>query len=139
SATRPSSTCCAAWGRSPGPIGPAGSAQLAVLAAAAVVAAAGLLIALAGFLAGAAQAHARHRLAPRLGDRRGAFLAARAAGTLRQLAARALDPVLHGRVDLILHRAVARPARGHRILRSFRKSGTRSVLPHRVFRSRRAS
>src|SRR5690606_31490046 len=92
---------------------PARSAQLAVLAAAAVVAAERGLLAVRRFLAGDAQAHARHGLAARLRNRCVALLAMRTAGTLRQPAARPLDPVLDGGVDLFLHRAVAGPTGGH--------------------------
>src|SRR5690606_28908500 len=89
------------------------SAQLAVLAAAAVVAAAGTLAGVALFLAGQAQAHARQRLPPGLGDGLPAFLAITTAGTGRQLAARPLDGVLHRCVDLVLDGAVAGPTGGH--------------------------
>src|SRR5690606_16751696 len=128
--TPPSWTCCAARGSD--------SAQLAVLAAAPVVAAVGLLLlALFGLLAADAQAHARHRLATGLGDRRVAFLAALPAGPLRQLAAGALDRVLHRCLDLFVPRAVACPARCHRVLRQIPADA--AVLPHPAFRSRPAS
>src|SRR5690606_4061507 len=95
------------------PPGHPASAQLAVLAAAAVVAGRRRFLAVQRFLARHAQAHAGHGLAPRLGDRRVAFLAVRQARTLRQAAARALDRVLDGRVDLVLHCGVARPSGCH--------------------------
>src|SRR5690349_11732221 len=94
-------------------------AQLAVLAAAAVVAADRALLLVLRILAGHAQAHAGHRLAACLGDRRLALLAVAQARPLRQLAARALDRVLHGRVDLVLYGAVAGPTDGHGGLREF--------------------
>src|SRR5687768_10041007 len=89
------------------------SAQLAVLAAAAVVAGGAGLFAIERLLAGDTQAHAWHRLAPRLGNGRAALLAMRQPRPPRQLAAGALDRILHGRVDLVLHRVVACPARCH--------------------------
>src|SRR6185312_14754511 len=89
-------------------------AQLAVLAAAAVVARERLLVAVVRFLAIDAQPHAGHGLAPRLGDLRVALLAMREASPARQLAARALDGVVDRRVDLVLNGAVAGPACGHR-------------------------
>src|SRR3546814_9489437 len=87
--------------------------QLAVLAAAAVVTRARGVFLVLRFLARHAQAHAGHGLAPRLGDRRVAFFAVTESGTLRQAAARALDRVLDGRVDLVLHSGVACPSFRH--------------------------
>src|SRR5690606_33499223 len=121
------------------PVATAGAAQLAVLAAASVVAAVGTLLALLRFLAADAQAHPRHGLAPRRWNRSVALLAARAARALRQLAARALDRILHGGVDLVLHRAIACPSGCHCILRLFHYARHAACLPHRMFRSRRAS
>jgi hypothetical protein len=57
-------------------------------------------VVVARLLAGHAQAHARHRLAPRLGNGRIAFFAVRQPRTVGRLAARALDRIFHGRVDL---------------------------------------
>src|SRR5690606_17389205 len=114
------------------------SAQLAVLAAAPVVAAVFLFVALFGFLAGDAQPYPGHGLPARLRNRRIALLATQARRPLRQLAARTLDAVLHGRVDLVLHRAVTRPARGHHVLHRPHNADT-ACLPHPAFRSRRAS
>src|SRR3546814_377212 len=75
-----------------------GSAQLAVLAATAVVAAGrGFVLRITRLLAVHAQAHAGHGLAPRLGDFHVALLTATQAGPLRQLAAHSLDRVLDGR------------------------------------------
>src|SRR3546814_5758657 len=72
-----------------------GSAQLAVLAAAAVVAAGrGFVLHITRLLAVHAQAYAGHGLAPRLGDFHVALLTATQAGPLRQLAAHSLDRVL---------------------------------------------
>src|SRR5690606_27261898 len=88
-------------------------AELAVLAAASVVAGAGLLLPVGRFLARHAEAHAGQRLAPRLRDRRVALLAVAQARTLRQAAARTLDRVLDGRVDLFLNRVVASPSGCH--------------------------
>lgn len=73
---------------------PPRSTQLAVLAAAAVVAAERGVLAIAGLLAGHAQAHAGHGLAPGFGNRRFAVLAMTQARPLRQPAARAADAVL---------------------------------------------
>src|SRR5690606_13163963 len=88
SVTRPSSTSwhATAWS----------SAQLAVLAAAPVVAAVFLFVALFGCLAGDAQPYPGHGLPARLRNRRIALLATQARRPLRQLAARTLDAVLHG-------------------------------------------
>src|SRR5690606_659350 len=87
--------------------------QLAVLAAAPVVAGGGTFGAVQGILAGHAQAHAGQRLAARGRDRLVAFLAVARARPARELAARTLDRVVDGRVDLVLHRVVACPARCH--------------------------
>ena len=67
----------------------------------------GSLLLVARLLAGDAQAHAGHGLAPRLGNRGIALLAMRQPGAARQLAARAPDGVVDGRVDLVLHGAIA--------------------------------
>ncbi len=74
-------------------------------------------LAVLGFLAGNAQAHAGDGLAPRLGNLRVALFAALEAGALGQLVAHALDAVLDGGIDLVLHGAVAGPTRGHGLLR----------------------
>src|SRR5690606_8943382 len=93
---------------------PCRSTQLAVLAAAPVVAAGGrALLGVARLLALHAQAYAGHGLAPRLGDPGVALLAVLQPGTLWNLAAHALDRVLDGRVDLVLHCAIACPTGCH--------------------------
>src|SRR5688500_7723786 len=89
------------------------SAELAVFAAAAVVAGEAGLLLVAGFLADDAEAHAGDGLAACLWNLRIAFLAAHQAGSLRELAAHALDRILDGGVDLVLYSAVAGPACGH--------------------------
>src|SRR5262249_29852427 len=94
-------------------VDPLTSAQLAVLAAAAVVAAERGLLLIVLFLARHTQAHARHGLAPRLGNRRAALLAMLQARTFAHVAARALDRVLDRRVDLILNGVVACPTCCH--------------------------
>src|SRR3990167_4307135 len=84
------------------------SAQLAVLAAPAVIAIEfGLFFVVLG-LAGHAQAHAGDGFAPRLGDGGVTFFAMAQAFATRQLAAGALDGVLNAAVDLLLYRAVIR-------------------------------
>src|SRR5690606_1919530 len=102
------------------------SAQLAVLAAAAVVAGeAGFFPVLRG-LAGHAQAHAGYRAAPRLGARRDAFMEAFQAGPLGQARAGALGPVLDGRIDLIVDGVVAGPSGRHgNLLLAVRIQGAR--------------
>src|SRR3546814_2561592 len=101
----------------------AGSAQLAVLAATAVVAAGrGFVLRITRLLAVHAQAHPGHGLAPRLGDFHVALLTTTQAGPLRQLAAHSLDRVLDGRVDLVLDGAIACPTGCH-----VRLLGRRSV------------
>src|SRR5688572_368856 len=87
--------------------------ELAVLAAASVIAGEPRLLLVMRFLAGDAQAHTGDGLASRFGNLRTAFLAMRQARSLRQLAANALDRVLDGGVDLVLHGAVACPASCH--------------------------
>lgn len=89
------------------------SAQLAVLAAAAVVAAELRLFPIVLGLAVDAQAHAGNRPAPRLGDRRVALFAMGQALATGQLAARTSDGILDRAVDLFLHRTVVRPPAGH--------------------------
>src|SRR5690606_32999250 len=91
---------------------PGGLTQLAVLAAAPVVPGAGLLL-VQQFLARYAQAHARNRQPPRLGDSLIAFLAMGKAGTLLQLASRPFDRVFDGCVNLVLHGAIACPSGCH--------------------------
>src|SRR4029079_4274947 len=90
-------------------------AQLAVLAAAPVVARVvhGLLV--LGFLAGEAQPHARYRLAPRVRELRAALGAGLERRPDGQLALGALDRVLHRRVDLFLYRAFLGPTSRHEI------------------------
>src|SRR5690606_36356285 len=57
--------------------------------------------------------NARHRAASRLGDGFAALLAVRPPRSRAQAAARALDRILHGGVDLVLHGAVACPTGRH--------------------------
>src|SRR5690606_11306454 len=84
----------------------------AVLAAAAVDAAVDDLRVPAR-LAGDAGPHAGNRLAAPFGDVLAAFLAMDRALSARQPRARREHRVLHGIVDLVLNRAVARPSAGH--------------------------
>src|SRR5690606_27190792 len=107
-----------------------GLAELAVLAAPAVVAAFRALLGIARFLAGHAQAHAGHGLAARFGDRGIAFLAVRQPRPLAKLAARALDRVLDGGVDLVLDRAVTRPSGCHCTYLQITGAATRTVPWH---------
>src|SRR5437016_5221978 len=88
-------------------------AQLAILAASAVVASecGFLLVALA--LAGHAQAYARHGFASCFGNLCVAFLAALQARTFWRLTAGAFDRVINRRVDLILYSAVTGPTGCH--------------------------
>ena len=79
------------------------------------VSVAGLIVVMR-LLAVDTQARARHRLAPRLGDRCVALLALHAARPARQPAACTLDRVLHRCIDLVLHRAVAGPSGRHGLL-----------------------
>ena len=94
-------------------IGRNGLAQLAVLAAAPVVAGWRACRPVGQFLAADAQR------TPAMAARRAsgisctAFGAMRKAGPAGQLALGAVDGVLHGRVDLFLNGAFMRPARGH--------------------------
>src|SRR5699024_3111923 len=94
------------------------STQLAVLAAAPVVAAKSGMFAVERFLARQAQAHARHGPAPGLGNRIATFLAMRRGRSLAHLAARTLDRVLDGGINLVVDGVVAGPAGGHVVLRS---------------------
>jgi len=89
------------------------STQLAILAAAAIVAAERDLFLVVRFLAGHAETDAGNRLPPCLRDFLTAFLTVEQAGAFRQLAAGALDAVLDGGVDLVLNGAVMRPAGSH--------------------------
>src|SRR5271165_6674358 len=89
------------------------SSQLAVFAAAPVVAAELRDIAIVLELAGNAEAHTGDRDSAGLGDFGVAVRAARQRRSLRQLALDAADRVLDRRVDLLLHRPVARPTRRH--------------------------
>src|SRR4051812_30127166 len=88
-------------------------AELAILAAAPVVAGYRHVAPVCHFLAGDAQPHARQRRAARLGNLRAAFLAMFEAWPRRQIAAGALDGVLDAGLDLLLYRAFMCPARGH--------------------------
>src|SRR3569833_538508 len=87
--------------------------QLAVLAAAPIVAAElqGFLV--VRLLARHAQSHAWHGVAPCLWDRGSTMLAVRCSRALGQAALSPADAVLHGRVDLILNCAVAGPTGRH--------------------------
>src|SRR6478609_6737332 len=91
--------------------------KLAVLAAAPVVARHRHVAPVRHFLADDAQAHARQRHTARLGNLRAAFRAMLEAGPGREIAAGALDGVLHARLDLLLYRAFMCPTRGHGSLR----------------------
>src|SRR6185437_14057567 len=104
--------------------GPPGSAELAVLAAAAVVAAEVAFVAIGGVLAGDAEAHAWNGLAPRFRNLCSAVGARLEARTVRQPALRAQDAVRHRRIDLILYSAVAGPTRCHAL--SLRPPATRA-------------
>src|SRR5699024_1606165 len=90
------------------------SAQLAVLAAAPVVAAEALLLGLVElFLADHAQPHARQRLSASLGDRLAALLALAQAFAFGNATAHPRQPILDRAVDLILHGIVPCPTAGH--------------------------
>src|SRR5690348_1682310 len=89
------------------------STQLAVLAAAPVVAAEGLFLRIARALAGDAQAHAGHSLAPRFRNRRVAFLTMFQARPRTTFAARARHRISDGRVNLFLHGAFFCPTGCH--------------------------
>src|SRR6185437_6198560 len=120
------------WECSTAPAG--GSAELTVLAAAAVVAAELSPVAIGGILTGDAQPHAWNGLAPCLRDLRAAVGAMGEAGTLRQPALRAQDAVRHGRIDLLLYGAVTGPACCHgsilrqRRLRAYLGSGAPAAV-----------
>src|SRR5690606_20928422 len=93
----------------------AGSAQLTVLVAAAVVARAAAGVRLVeGGLARHACAYTGQRVATRLRDRVAALFAVQQAFTGWQLAARAAYCIVDARVDLFLNGAVARPSRSHK-------------------------
>lgn len=89
------------------------SSELAVLAAATVVAAGTAPLQVALFLAGDTQADAGHRHTPRHWNCRIALFAALEARSLREFVASPFDAILDGGIDLILHGAVARPAGCH--------------------------
>src|SRR5690606_37792603 len=94
--------------------GSARSAQLAVLAPAAVVAREGCGLPIFCFLAGEAEPDTGDGIAPRLRNLRAAFRAMGEARPRGQPALRAVDPVLDRRIDLILYSPVACPTRRHR-------------------------
>src|SRR6185437_16100501 len=115
------------------PTAPPGSAELAVLATAAVVAAELGRVLVGIILTGEAEAHTGDGPAPRLQDFRATFGAVGEAGTLRQTAPRATNAVRHGRIDLILYGAVACPTRSHaRILRPWKPHAYPSSGPRRL-------
>jgi hypothetical protein len=89
------------------------SAQLAVLAAAAVVSAEPLDFTIVSVLTLHAQSDAWYRVAPRLRNRCPATRTVRSAGTIRQPTFGAQDSVLDGCIDLFLNRAFARPPSCH--------------------------
>src|SRR5690606_24686666 len=89
-------------------------AQLAVLAAAPVDAD-GSARGVAGALAGDAGAHSGERAAPRLGNALAAIVAMLGALPERRFGPGAQHRVLDRVIDLVLHRAVARPAACHRV------------------------
>lgn len=93
-----------------------GLAQLAVLAAAPVVAAGVHLRFVMSGLAGDAQAYPRDGLAACLGNGAVAFLAMAQAVTARQTAARALHGVFDAGIYLLLYRSVLCPSTGHVVL-----------------------
>jgi hypothetical protein len=66
-----------------------------------------------GILAGQAQANARNRSPPRLRNFASTFRAMGKTRALRQLALRTADCIFHGRVYLILYRALGCPTRRH--------------------------
>ena len=93
------------------------SAKLTVLAAPPVVPAERGIGAIVSILTGNAKANAGHGFSSRFGNTGAAFGAVGQGRTLGQTALRAAlratDPILHGRVDLILYCTVTRPTRRH--------------------------
>jgi hypothetical protein len=89
------------------------SAKLTVLAAAPVVPAERGICAIVSILTGNAQANSGHGFSARLGNTGPAFRAVAQGRTLGQTALRAADPILYGRVDLILYCTVTCPTRRH--------------------------
>src|SRR6478736_9859848 len=103
------------------------SAQLAVLAAAAV----DPTVDLARFPPGLTRnacTHAGQGLAARRGDRLAAFVAELRAFAGGHVGPRGEHRVLHRVVDLVLHRAVARPASGHFAILSIGEHGKRAPV-----------
>jgi hypothetical protein len=92
-----------------------GSSQLAVLASSTVISGEFRRVPVMFFLTGHAQTNACKGLSSRLRNRIPAFRAVSQRCSARQLALRPLDTVFHRRIDLILNRAVARPACSHDI------------------------
>jgi hypothetical protein len=88
-------------------------AKLTVFTAAAVVPAECGIRAIVSILTGNAQANAGHGLSARLGNTAAAFGAMDQGWTLGQAALRTADPILYGRVDLILYCTVTRPTGRH--------------------------
>src|SRR6185312_15863232 len=89
------------------------SPQLTIFTAAPVIAAEPRFVPILGVLAGQAEPDARDGIAARLRNLGSAFGAVCKAGSSRQTALRTADRVLHGRVDLLLHRALFCPTRRH--------------------------
>ena len=87
--------------------------QLAVLAAASVVAAEFGDVEVALLLTANAESNAVNRVTPGFGYRGTAFRAVGQRRPLRQLALNAFDRVLYRGIDLILHCTVTRPAGRH--------------------------
>jgi hypothetical protein len=96
------------------------SAQLAVLAAAAIVEAALLGFLIGSLLANDAQAYPRYGSLTRHRNGRVAFLATRQARSLMQVSARALNAILYRGIDLLLHRTVVGPTGRHVICSVYR-------------------
>jgi hypothetical protein len=86
---------------------------LTVFAAAPVVSTEGGICAIVSILTGNAQANAGHGLSARLGNTAAAFGAMAQGWTLGQAALRTADPILYGRVDLILYCTVTCPTCRH--------------------------
>jgi hypothetical protein len=93
--------------------GDSASSQLAILAAAPVVATLGFLLGVARALARDTQAHPGHGVAARLGYGLPAFGTVVQARALRQSVTGAPDRILDGRVDLILNRTIFCEPTGH--------------------------
>src|SRR5690606_6113283 len=107
------------------------SSQLAVLAAAPVVAGVMPFLAVGRLLAGDAAAYTGNGPTPGLRDRRPAILTVAQARTAAQAAARTRHRVLDGRVDLLLYGAVACPARCHVPFPAYSRGDDRTSPPRR--------